>query len=241
MLDLTIVDHLLTTTRSVRKRLDLERPVEPEVIERCLAIATQAPSGSDRQRWHFVVITDPALRQGLAELYRRSFQAYVGAPEGPHGGPYLTSTPLQESAVYLAEQFHRIPVLVLFCYEGRVEEQGPLAQASLYGSILPAVWSFMLALRARGLGSVWTTLHLRYEREAAALLGLPENLTQAALIPVAYYTGDDFRPAQRAPASQSTHWNGWGRQRQRIGDGGDAAAEPAAPGQGDAAARDTEH
>ncbi len=233
MLDLTIVDHLLTTTRSVRKRLDLERPVEPEVIERCLEIAVQAPSGSDRQRWHFVVVTDPALRQGLAELYRRSFQAYVNAPEGPHGGPYLTSPSLQESAVYLAEQFHRIPVLVLFCYEGRVEEQGLLAQASLYGSILPAVWSFMLALRARGLGSVWTTLHLRYEREAAALLGLPDDLTQAALIPVAYYTGDDFRPAKRVPASQRTHWNGWGRRR--AGDGGDAAAEPAAPGQGGAA------
>lgn len=238
MLDLAVVDHLLTTTRSVRKRLDLARPVEPEVIERCLAIASQAPSGSDRQRWHFVVVTDPALRQGLAELYRRSFQAYFRAPEGPHGGPYLSSTPLQESAVYLAEQFHRIPVLVLFCYEGRVEEQGPLAQASLYGSILPAVWSFMLALRARGLGSVWTTLHLRYEREAAALLGLPENLTQAALIPLAYYTGDDFRPAKRAPARQSTHWNGWGGQR--MPDGGDAAAEPVAAGQSSAAPGDTE-
>ncbi len=226
MLDLTVVDRLLTTTRAVRKRLDLERPVEPEVIERCLEIATQAPSGSDRQRWHFVVITDPALRQGLAALYRRAFWAYFGAPQGPHGGPYLTSTPLQESAVHLAEQFHRIPVQVLFCYEGRVEDRGPLAQASLYGSILPAVWSFMLALRARGLGSVWTTLHLRYEREAAALLGLPENLTQAALIPVAHYTGDDFRPARRAPARQCTHWNGWGRRR----NDGAAAAEADAPG-----------
>ncbi len=213
MLNLTVVDHLLTTTRSVRKRLDLERPVEPELIERCLEIATQAPSGSDRQLWHFVVATDPALRQGLAELYRKSFWEYYGATQGPHGGPYITSTPLQESAVYLAEQFHRVPVLVLFCYEGRVEEQYQLNQASLYGSILPAAWSFMLALRARGLGSVWTTLHLRYEREAAALLGLPDNLTQAALIPVAYYTGDDFRTAKRAPAQDCTHWNGWGKRR----------------------------
>jgi nitroreductase len=197
MLDLATVDHLLTTTRSVRKRLDLDRPVEPEVIARCLELAAQAPSGSDRQRWHFVVVTDRAIRQGLAELYRQSFAADYGAPQGPHGGPYITTNRLQESAVYLAEQFHRVPVHVLFCYEGRVETEGPPAQASPYGSILPAAWSFMLALRARGLGSVWTTLRLRYEREAAALLGLPETLTQAALLPVAYYWVAD-RPLAEA-------------------------------------------
>ena len=111
----------------------------------------------------------------------------------------------------LAEQFHRVPVHMLFCYEGRVETQGPLAQASLSGSILPAAWSFMLALRARRLGSAWTTLHLRYEHKAAALLGLPDTLTQAARIPVAYYTGDDFKPARRAPLAERTHWNGWGK------------------------------
>lgn len=211
MFDRATVDHLLSTTRSVRKRLDLERPVEPEVIMECLDLAIQAPSGSDQQGWHFVVITEPELRAGLAELYRKSFWSYYGAAtrSGPDGGPVTTTTPLQDSAVYLAEQFQRIPVLVLFCYEGRAEAHGAFVQASLYGSILPAAWSFMLALRSRGLGSVWTTLHLRYEREAAALLGLPATLTQAALLPVAYYTGDDFRPAKRTPAAERTHWNGW--------------------------------
>jgi nitroreductase len=197
MRDLTTVDHLLTTTRSVRKRLDLERPVAPELIERCLEIAVQAPSGSDRQRWHFVAVSDPALKAGLAELYRTAFYEYFNAPQGPHGGPYITSTPLQDSAVHLAENFERIPWLVLFCYEGRVEQRGTLAQASLYGSILPAAWSFMLAARARGLGSVWTTLHLRYEQEVAALLELPAEWTQAVLIPTAYFTGTDFKPARR--------------------------------------------
>ncbi|WP_129670786.1 nitroreductase family protein [Candidatus Chloroploca sp. Khr17] len=213
MFDLATIDHLLTTTRSVRKRLDLTRPVEPELIERCLEIATQAPSGSDRQRWHFVVITDATLRQSIAEIYRRSFAAYFGAPQGPHGGRYTPTNALQASAIYLAEHFHEIPVMVLFCYEGRVEEQGVTAQASLYGSILPAAWSFMLALRSRGLGAVWTTLHLQEEAEVAALLGLPAHLTQAVLLPVAYYTGDDFRPAQRASASERTHWNGWKQRR----------------------------
>lgn len=205
-MDTATADWLLTTTRSVRKRLDFTRPVEPEVLERCLEIAAQAPSGSDRQKWHFVVITRPELRQGIAELYRRSFAAYYGSPSAP-------TSRLAESAVYLAEHFHEAPAQVLFCYEGRVESEGPMAQAAVYGSILPAAWSFMLALRARGLGGAWTTLHLRYERETAELLGLPDNLTQAALIPVAYTIGSDFRAAARRPVAEVTHWDGWGQRR----------------------------
>jgi nitroreductase len=205
-MDLATIDHVLTTTRSVRKRLDLQRPVEREVIERCLDIAIQAPSGSNRQRWHFIVITDPQLRLGLAEIYRKSFGEYLGNPS-----PTTQVDAVRDSAIYLAEHFHEVPVQVLFCYEGRVEQYGVAAQASVYGSILPAAWSFMLALRARGLGSAWTTLHLRYEQEAAALLGIPATYTQAVLLPVAYFTGDDFQPAKRTAASEHTSWNGWNR------------------------------
>jgi nitroreductase len=209
-MDLATVDHLLTTTRSVRKRLDLQRPVELELIERCIEIAIQAPSGSNRQGWHFVVVTDPDLRLGLADLYRQGFSRYVTArpADGRAGDAVL------DSAIYLAEHMHEVPVLILPCIEGRAEQGSQQAQAGLYGSILPATWSLMLALRARGLGSVWTTLHLRHEREAARLLGLPETLTQAALIPVAYFSGDDFKPARRRPAAEVTHWNGWGRRRE---------------------------
>jgi nitroreductase len=205
--DIATIDHLLTTTRSVRKRLDLARPVEPEVIERCLELAIQAPSGSDRQGWHFVVITDPDLRFGIAELYRKSYARYRAS------GSSDPTSRLQSSADYLAEHFHEVPVLVLFCYEGRVEQSSPATQAGLYGSILPAAWSFMLALRARGLGAAWTTLHLRYEQDAALLLNLPPTLTQAALLPVAYYTGDDFQPAKRTPVGERISWNGWGKRR----------------------------
>jgi nitroreductase len=164
-MDLATVDHLLTTTRSVRKRLDLARPVEPEIIERCLEIAIQAPSGSDRQGWHFVVITDPALKLGIAELYRKSYARY--AASGPQTGPGAARPQLRSSSNYLAEHYHEVPAMVLFCYEGRPEHPAPLAQAGLYGSILPAAWSFMLALRARGIGAAWTTQHQRYEHEAA--------------------------------------------------------------------------
>ncbi len=217
MLDIATVDHLLTTTRSVRKRLDFSRPVEPDIIEHCIEIATQAPSASNTQRWHFVVITDPAQRSAVAEQYRRSFTLYLEAQREQDARERANlSDPraaqnvrVRESATYLAEHMHEAPVLVIPCLEGRVENAGAQAQAAFYGSILPAAWSFMLALRARGLGSAWTTLHLRYEKEVAAILDIPDNVTQAALLPVAYFQGTDFKPARRLPIQDRLHWNRW--------------------------------
>ena len=217
--NLTIVDHLLMTTRSVRKRLDLTRPVEPEVIEQCIEIATQAPTGSNRQGWHFMVVTDPAKRKGIAELYQKAFNVYLRgreqAPTAPRENEPSATTQrrVTSSAIYLAQHLHEVPVHIIPCYEGRVETEPAFAQASLYGSILPAAWSLMLALRARGIGSAWTTLHLPYEKEAAQLLGIPDHITQSALLPVAYFTGEDFLPAERIPARNVTHWDGWGQQR----------------------------
>ncbi len=222
-MDLVTVDHLLTTTRSVRKRLDLTRPVEPEVIERCLEIAVQAPSGSNRQGWHFMVVTDPAKRKAIADLYAQSFRGYL---RGQAGGSLDEGDPRRaragavlDSAMYLARHMHEVPALIIGCIEGRTENPAPVAQASLYGSIVPAMWSLMLALRARGLGSAWTTLHLAYEREVADLLAIPAHITQAVLLPVAYFTGDDFQPAKRVPARERTYWDTWGRTREEAGDG----------------------
>lgn len=217
--NLTIVDHLLMTTRSVRKRLDLTRPVEPEVIEQCIEIATQAPTGSNRQGWHFMVVTDPAKRKGITDLYQKAFNVYLRGREQARTAPRenepsaTTQRRVTSSAIYLAQHLHEVPVHIIPCYEGRVETEPAFAQASLYGSILPAAWSLMLALRARGIGSAWTTLHLPYEKEAAQLLGIPDHITQSALLPVAYFTGEDFLPAERIPARNVTHWDGWGQQR----------------------------
>lgn len=217
-MDVSTADHLLTTTRSVRKRLDFTRPVEPEIIERCLEIATQAPSGSNRQGWHFMVISDPEKRKAVANYYRKSFAVYIGSG-GPRGqvqsdDPRLArASKVRDSAMYLSEHMHEAPVLVIPCIEGRPDNASPSAQAGFYGSILPAAWSLMLALRARGLGSAWTTLHLVYEQEVAEVLGIPANITQAALLPVAYYTGDDFKPAYRVPARDLTYWDQWGVTR----------------------------
>jgi len=218
-MDIATADLLLTTTRSVRKRLDLRRPVDPGIVERAIEIAFQAPTGSNAQGWHFVVVTDAAKRAGIASLYKRAFELYTSGqlaarPELPLDDPRAAQLPrILDSASYLAEHLHEVPVHVVACVEGRVEEAGALAQASVYGSILPAVWSFMLALRARGVGSASTSLHIMFEREVAEILGIPPTVTQAALLPVAYYTGAGFKPAKRLPARDLTHWNGWGKRK----------------------------
>ena len=209
-MDLKTVDHLLTTTRSVKKRLDLDRPVERSVIEDCLEIATQAPVGGNIPNYHFVVITDPEKKKSVADLYRRFYyENYVPRREKQEVPFPEKDAKFWEVTHYLAEHFHEVPVLVIPCIEGRFESGPVLAQASKYGQILPAAWSFMLALRARGLGSCWTTLHLAYEKETAEVLGIPDDITQAALIPVAYFKGKDFRPAKRIPARDRTHWDSW--------------------------------
>jgi len=207
-MDLASVDKLLSTTRTVRKRLDFTRAVAPEILQACLEIAIQAPTGGNMPRYHFVVETDEAKRTDLAALYKR---AYLEAYSPQRQVEVRQSDPrLIESANYLAEHMHEVPVLIIPCVDApSVQGTGP----GIYASILPATWSLMLALRARGVGAAWTTLHLRYEQEVAALLGIPEHIRQAALLPVAYYTGEDLKPAKRMPARERTYWNGWGQTR----------------------------
>lgn len=207
MFDLAETDRLLTTTRAVRRRLDLDRPVEREVILDCLRIAAQAPTASNGQTWRWVVVTDPAKRAALADLYREAGLGYLDQARRQEQDPQTAR--VYAGAFELAEQLERVPVHVIPCVEGRVESAPLGVSASVFGSIIPAAWSFQLALRSRGLGSVWTTLHLFKEREAAELLGIPDGITQVALIPVAYTVGDDFRPAVRRPVEEIVHWDTW--------------------------------
>lgn len=211
-------DEVLTTTRSVRLRLDFDRPIEPEVITECLEIALQAPTASNSQQWQWVVVTDPDKIRAIAELYERGFKILrdTRADEPPRwqGGDSRAEQEekVSRSATYLAAEMHRCPAMLLACISGRVEDAGPMAQAATYGSIIPGAWSFMLAARARGLGMAWTTIHLRYEEETAALLGIPNDVTQAVLFPMAYFTGETFKPAPRVPLEEVVHWNEWGRR-----------------------------
>jgi nitroreductase len=196
------VDELLTTTRSVRRRLDLSRPVDRELVAACLRLAIQAPNGGNRQDWRFLVVDDPATMRRLAEYYRTAAL------------PYLAVTPAEStivsSARFLAEHLHEVPVVVLACLLGRCDGAPAPRQSSFFGSIYPAVWSFMLAARSHGLGTALTTTHLAYEREVAELLGIPcDSVTQVALLVVGHTRGTRFRPAVRRPLGEVVYWNRW--------------------------------
>ena len=199
-------DELLTTTRAVRRRLDLTRPVPLEVIREALQVALQAPSGGNQQRWHWIVVTDPAIKAKVAEHYRRSHLAYREAGGEPADA---TAARIATSSDYLREVMAEVPVLVIGAIDtGSTADLGG-NQAGLWGSLLPAAWSLALALRARGLGTTWTTLHLRYEREVAGILGIPGNVRQGVLLPVAYTEGTDFRPGPRVDLDSVLHIDGW--------------------------------
>jgi nitroreductase len=203
-------DDVLTTTRAVRKRLDLERPVEREVILECLDVALQAPTGSNRQGWHWMFVEDEAKKAAIAALYKANFDVYrTRSTEYPDGDPRAEQKlRVEDSAQHLADNFHRVPVMMIPMIEGRFDGAPTAQTASKWGSILPAVWSFILALRERGLGSAWTTLHLPNEREVAELLGIPyDRFTQAGLFPIAYTIGTDFSPAKRIDASTVAHFD----------------------------------
>lgn len=213
-------DDLLSTTRAVRKRLDFDRPVEHEVLMECLDLALQAPSGSNAQGWHFVFVTDAEKRAAIAQLYRQAFSGYADSPMSAAAmhadDPSMTDTQarVMSSAQYLADNLHRAPVFFIPCIAGRFDgfsgEGANVAQASSFGSIMPATWSFMLAARSRGLGTCWTTLHLMFERKVAEILGIPyDAITQVALSPVAYTQGADFKPAPRKPRDGILHIDGW--------------------------------
>jgi len=209
--DLSQTDRLLTTTRSVRKRLDFSRPVDRQVVLDCLGVAAQAPTGGNSQPWRWLVVDDPRVKAQIGELYKKAHDPYMAANReaAAQAGRTEVMGSIMDSSQYLADHMHEVPVMVIPCLLGRPEGLSQGEVAGLYGSILPSAWSFMLALRSRGLGSAWTTLHLTFEKEAGAVLAIPDTVTQVALIPVAYYTGEDFKPARRKPIEEVTYFNAW--------------------------------
>lgn len=210
-------DALLSTTRSVRKRLDFDRPVDPALLEQCLDLALQAPTGSLRQDWHFVVTTDPDQCRQVGEIYKRVWNGLVSdeylertAAAEPDPAARASWLRMMESARHLADNFPRIPALMVPAIDGRLDGAPAAVQALKWGSVIQAAWSFMLAGRARGLGTCWTTVHLSAEEEVASVFGIPfGEVQQVALIPVAHTLGTDFKPGRRKPAEQFVHWNGW--------------------------------
>ncbi len=207
-------DELLTTTRTVRKRLDLTRPVPIELVRECLEVAIQAPSGSNRQGWHWVVVTDADQRAALGDIYRRAVEGYLKSSGSAaklfadDAERSVVQGRVGDSVAYLGEVMGQVPCLVVPCLIAGTELPAG-NQSGLWGSLLPAVWSYMLAARARGLGTAWTTLHLTFEAEVKEVLGLPADVWTGALVPTAYYTGSTFRPAPRAPLDTILHLDRW--------------------------------
>jgi nitroreductase len=212
-IDVANADRLLTTTRAVRRRLDLDRPVSRELIEECIDVALQAPMGANIVRIRWLIVDDPAMKEKIAAIYVSSYQEYrksavermaaIGRDENDKG---------LRSADHLASVLGQVPALVIPCHiERPPADPTPYSLSVFYGSVMPAVWSLILALRSRGLGSSLTTLHLQCEAEVAELLGIPPTATQLAMLPVAWFTGDDFRAVPRKPAAAYTYFNGWKR------------------------------
>jgi nitroreductase len=208
-------DEVLTTTRSVRKRLDFDRPVGRDVLIECLDIALQAPTGSNRQGWQWVFVTDETKKRALGEIYAANFATYRQMPRPDYEADDPRAGRMEQvfdSAQYLADNMHRAPVLLVPCLAGKPTDGAGGVSASFWGSLLPAVWSYMLALRERGIGSAWTTLHLIQggEEQTAEILGIPHHAySQAGLFPIAYTKGTEFKRASRLPAADVVHWDQW--------------------------------
>ena len=211
------VDEVLATTRAVRKRLDFDKPVEPEVIKECLEAALQSPTGSNSQSWQWLVVTDSDQRAALAKLYQQGWELYTQmegnvqtAYKGVDEDRISQQSRVLDSATYLAKNFEKVPVMMIPILPGRFEGLPSMASAAMLGSILPGAWSFMLAARERGLGTAWTTIHLMFEEQAAEVLGIDyQSYTQCALITCGYSKGTDFKPAKRPPLETVLHWDRW--------------------------------
>jgi len=213
-MDVASVDLALSTTRSVRRRIDWSRPVEREVIERCIDIATQAPTGLSAEAWRFLVLLDPERKAAMAEIYRAAFDELGRVREEYARRMGAEPPPLKPVQRALADRLHEMPALILVCSEGRLEagDDTVARQVGFYGSVLPAAWSLMVALRVRGIGSTWTSLHLMREHAAAHAFGIPEDVTQTVLLPIGYMRDAVLRPAARKGADQVTFWDHWGER-----------------------------
>jgi nitroreductase len=206
-LDIANADLLLTTTKQVRKRLDLSRPVPRELLLDCIDVASHAPMGGNLERNRWMIIDDPAIKAEIAPLYQSVGRPYLAINGQNAEGRQAR---VVDSASFLVDHVAEVPAWVLAMRLDRLADGAPNVEAAAYyGSVAPGVWSFQLAARARGLGSAWTTFHLAHEQQVADILGIPATVTQIALLPVAFYTGDAFSPAPRRPAHEITYANRW--------------------------------
>ena len=204
-----IFEDIVSTTRSVRKRIDFERPIDPEAIYHCVDLAAQAPTSVGNETWRFLVVDERSKKKQLGDIYRRSFDEYLEIRKQEREETGEEETELSPNYRFLADNIHRFPALLLVCREGRPPDE-LAGQIAFFGSVIPAAWSLMMALRSLRIGSTWTTLHARYEEQVREVLGIPANVTVCILLPIGYMLGANLRRADRASAKVITSWNAWG-------------------------------
>ena len=219
--DLDHVDRLLTTTRAVRKRLDLEREVSDKLIFECIDLAEQAPTGGNDASRRWMVIRDQDTKNELGRLYAEVGTLFINA-RGRLDGTGHPKERVVSSGAYLVENFSKAPVLVMCAIWGIHDNSG---QPGLFDSAIPSAWSFNLALRSRGLGTAYATMLNNKSNEVVELLGIPSGVTTLVCFPVAYTIGHDFSPAPRRPASDITYFDQWGFTRNRPSVDGSARIE----------------
>jgi len=215
--DTAETDRLLSTTRSVRKRLDFDRPVPDHIIFECIDLAEQAPSGGNDASRRWIVVKDPTTKARLGDIYRRSGSFMTDVADRLDGTGHSKEQVFSSSA-YLVDNFAKAPALVIAAIWGIHDDSG---RPGLFDSVLQAAWSFNLALRARGLGTTWTTMLNANVDDLAGILEIPEGVTTVVTFPVAYTIGTDFRPAARRSASEITYFERWGYTRERPSADGD--------------------
>lgn len=212
-----IVDHALMTTRGVRQRLDFDRDVDDQIILDCIDVAEQAPTGGNNGSRRWMIIRDQDTKDRMAELYLSAGVDWVIETAKRLEGSGHQNERLMTGARHLGENIARTPALVMPTILGRHDGSG---RPGLFDSVIQSAWSFMVALRARGLGTVWTTMYLNEAPAVAELLDLPEHVTQICLFPVAYTIGTDFKPtSRRYPAREIAYFDRYGRTRTPTGQG----------------------
>ena len=203
--DLASVDGVLATTRSVRRRLDLKRSVPDDLLLDCIDLAEQSPTGGNQGSRRWIIARDPEVKAKLAEVYNE-FGQFLVAIRDRKIAEGREPSPMTKSGAYLAEHLAEVPAIVIPCIWGVHAGTG---RPGLFDSVIQGAWSFCLAARARGLATAWTTAHLANPEAAAEILGIPEGVTQIALLPVAWSKGPSYRGAARRPAEEITYIDRW--------------------------------
>jgi nitroreductase len=228
-IDVGQVDHVLATTRAVRRRLDFSRPVGNQVLLDCIDLAEQAPTGGNQGSRRWIIVRDQAVKDEIGELYRRTAVPFMAPIVERLQGTDHPQERVLVSSLYLAEHLAEVPAIVIPTIIGRYDGSG---RPGLFDSVIQAAWSFCLALRARGLGTTWVTAALQDEAKVKEILGIPDTMTEIVVLPVGWTRGTDFRRAPRRPARTITYFDRFGvtsesgpAETLRFEDGPGAVAE----------------